>query len=194
MTPRIVDLTPDLLDGAAGVHLDAFRGYMNASLGRGYARAFLLWFTQVPGGVALAALENGRVAGYAVGAPVGYDREMTRALIWVVARAFALRPWLLLQKRFLQRIARRARPVPHPPPEVGKVISLVGIGVAESGQGSGIGRLLMEEFERRARELGMTSMRLSVYADNERARRLYERVGWVVERSEPNALYYRRTL
>lgn len=194
MTARVVDLTPELLDDAAGVHLEAFRGYMNAQLGRGYAKAFLRWFTRAPQGVALAALENGRVAGYVVGAPAGYDRAMTRALIWVVARAFALRPWLLLQRRFLERIARRARSVPQPPVETGAVMSLVGIGVAEAGQGSGVGRVLMEEFERRARQHGMTSMRLSVYADNERARRLYERAGWIVERTEANALYYRRAL
>jgi len=194
MTARIVDLTPELLDDAAGVHLEAFRGYMNARLGRGYAKAFLRWFSRAPHGVALAALENGKLAGYVVGAPAGYDRGMSRALIWVVARAFALRPWLLFERRFLQRIALRARPAPPRAADAAKIMSLVGIGVAEAGRGSGIGRLLMEEFERRARALGMTAMRLSVYTDNDRARRLYERAGWIVERTEPNALYYRRDL
>ena len=194
------DLLPQLVD----VHMDAFEGYMNASIGRAYVRAFLSWFSRRSDGIALGALVDGCAVGYVVGAPIGYERSMNRDLLWAAARGLALRPWLVLQTRFTTRIAQRARQLlgssavrrpsvrslPQP------VMSLVGIGVSAEGRGSGTGRELMQEFERRCRAGQMRAMRLSVYASNEAARTLYDRAGWTlfVPEEGGDAVYYYRIL
>ncbi len=185
------------------VHMEAFRGYMNASIGREYVRRFLLWFARGPGTIAIAAADGGRVAGYTVGAPVGYDREMNRDLFWTVMRAIAVHPGLLFQKRFLARLTQRARRLfgrsrgeTEAPPLPEPVMSLVGIGVSEAARGRGVGRTLLREFESRSRAARMKSMRLSVYADNSAACALYERAGWTLFAPAPGsrAVYYYRIL
>ena len=44
--------------------------------------------------------------------------------------------------------------------------------------GKGVGGSLIAAFENEAKGLGMNYMRLSVYEDNETARRVYEKAGW----------------
>ncbi len=193
-------LLPELVE----VHMDAFRGYMNASIGRAYVRRFLCWFSRRSDGIALAAAVDGRVVGYVVGAPIGYERSMNRDLLWAAARGLALRPWLVLEKRFVERLGQRARQLlgwsavhrPSLPDLPQPVMSLVGIGVSAEGRGSGVGRALMEEFERRCRHDGVRAMRLSVYASNQAARTLYDRAGWTsfVPDESADAVYYCRTL
>jgi RimJ/RimL family protein N-acetyltransferase len=56
-----------------------------------------------------------------------------------------------------------------------------GLSVRRSHWGLGIARLMMEEMVRRARELGLRKINLRVREDNERAKTLYERFGFVGE-------------
>ena len=58
------------------------------------------------------------------------------------------------------------------------------IAVSESARGLGVGTLLMEEMERRARAAGKTRLRLEVIGQNHGARRLYERLGYRVAKTE----------
>jgi ribosomal protein S18 acetylase RimI-like enzyme len=53
--------------------------------------------------------------------------------------------------------------------------------VARDGEGRGVGRALLEAGERWARERGYRLVTLNVFRDNERARALYERAGYVAE-------------
>lgn len=57
----------------------------------------------------------------------------------------------------------------------------VGVGVLQAQWGLGLGRALMQAVERRARAAGLIRLELTVFAPNERARRLYERLGYAVE-------------
>jgi ribosomal protein S18 acetylase RimI-like enzyme len=190
------------LSDVADVHLEAFAGYMNASIGRGYVVRFLRWFARRPGAIALAALVDGSVVGYVVGAPIGYERSLSRDLFWTVARATAVRPWLFLRSAFRRRLLLRAKRLvtttpaaqDHVPDLPEPVMSLVGIGVSAAGRGAGVGRALMQEFEDRCRVERMKAMRLSVYATNQRARSLYERAGWTlfVPEGQADAVYYYR--
>src|SRR5947207_15581295 len=146
-------ITERLLPEVVDVHMEAFRGYMNASIGREYVCRFISWFANREDAIALAAITDGRVTGYVVGAPVGYSKPMNRDLFWVVTRAIALRPWLLMQKRFAVRLLQRGRqlfvrrsagegpPLPEP------VMSLVGIGVSEVARGTGVRSLLLQELK-----------------------------------------------
>ncbi|MCB9653937.1 MAG: GNAT family N-acetyltransferase [Deltaproteobacteria bacterium] len=65
---------------------------------------------------------------------------------------------------------------------------LVLLAVASAFQRQGIGRILLGDFEARARERGATSAYLEVAADNDAARCLYEAHGYQAEAVRPR--YY----
>lgn len=54
----------------------------------------------------------------------------------------------------------------------------VGIALVKEYWGMGLGRLLMEEAVRAASAMGYSQLELGVYGDNERAIRLYEKLGF----------------
>lgn len=54
----------------------------------------------------------------------------------------------------------------------------IGICLKERYWGLGIGKLLMQEQIRCAKKMGYEQMELGVFADNERAQRLYEKLGF----------------
>lgn len=57
----------------------------------------------------------------------------------------------------------------------------LGLGVATAHRGVGVGARLIQAAEAWARVQGIEKVCLGVFADNERARRLYERLGYGVE-------------
>ena len=73
------------------------------------------------------------------------------------------------------------------------------IAVDEALRGDGVGSVLMDGFEERARASGSTRLSLDVSARNENARNFYERRGWTVESQWPKRLplaglrFYRMT-
>ncbi len=73
------------------------------------------------------------------------------------------------------------------------------IAVDEALRGDGVGSVLMDSFEERARASGSTRLSLDVSAGNEGARQFYERRGWKVESQWPKRLaipglkFYRMT-
>ena len=200
MSVTVLPMTVEHLGEASQVHLEAFRGYMNSRFGVRYAPAFLAWFVAAERGIALAAVsDTGRVVGYVAGAPDGYSRSLTRALLPVAAGSVLLRPWILFDRAIVARGAARLaglfRPAPAGPRRSSaETMALVAIGVASDARGLGVGATLLGQFEARARAMGMAAVRLSVYADNVAARRLYERAGWSVVRTEGRAIYLGRRL
>jgi GNAT superfamily N-acetyltransferase len=170
----------------ARLHLNAFAGYLNCSLGRNYIRAFIRWFIVRKDAIVIAAVDHDQeVVGYAIGAPLGYDRILNRELFWVVVAAAVLRPWLFLRPSFCQALRgrlltllrRQDASIPNcelPEPRM----SLVAIGVGRSWRRRGIGLLLMQAFTAKARELKMRSLALSVLKEQRFARQFYEKLGW----------------
>jgi ribosomal protein S18 acetylase RimI-like enzyme len=169
----------------ADVHLQAFTGYMNTRIGRRYVRSFIEWFRRANDAIALAAIVDGTVAGYVVGAPIGYQQRMNRDLLLVAASGLLLHPWVFLEGRFRRQVSGRLAnlmgrqsdtagepDLPQP------TMCLVGIGVSRDMQGRQIGSLLMHAFECEARRRGARSLSLSVYKENTAARQLYEKRRW----------------
>jgi ribosomal protein S18 acetylase RimI-like enzyme len=70
---------------------------------------------------------------------------------------------------------------PTPLPASAHVWYVSGLGVDPSYEGRGAGRALMDALIELARERGGRRMTLRVFAPNERARRLYERLGFELE-------------
>jgi len=202
----IVPMTAAMISDVVEIHLEAFGGYMNARLGRGYARALIGWFRQGRGSIALVALGGDeKVIGYAVGTRWDLYAKMNRDLLWSAVAAIASRPWLLLDGSLLQRAVRRlwliarrthsceqSRGFGLPEP----TMALVAIGVLSSVLGKGVGQRLARAFEARAQELKMGSMILAVYPDNIVARKLYEKCGWesLVSGGSGQAMFYSKTL
>lgn len=62
---------------------------------------------------------------------------------------------------------------------------ICGMAVEEEQRGQGIGTMLLEEAERTAARLGLLKLSLIVFAQNERAYRLYRRFGYVETRRHP---------
>ncbi|MCK6546318.1 GNAT family N-acetyltransferase [Myxococcota bacterium] len=187
MSVRVVPMTRALAPALVDVHREAFAGYMNARLGRGYVRHFLEWFATATDAIALVALDDHATpVGYVVGAPLGYGRAMTRELFVPAALGVATHPALVFDRRIVKTALGRVaelfgRPMPSAPPPAlpAPTWSLVGIGVASKARGLGAGSALTKAFEDEARARGARSLRLSVYAENAAARRTYERAGWV---------------
>jgi ribosomal protein S18 acetylase RimI-like enzyme len=182
----IVPMSLEMTGEAARVHLQAFEGYMNTRIGISYLRAFMDWFCKADCAIALVAMNRSEnVLGYVVGAPLGYSRPMNRDLFWAATQGIIVRPWLFFSDHFRETIVARLKLLLDRSPKEshesdcpGPTMSLVGIGVSPNARGAGIGIRLLQEFEAKARELQMRSVRLSVYPDNFAARRLYERCGW----------------
>ncbi|HSU74104.1 MAG TPA: ribosomal protein S18-alanine N-acetyltransferase [Terrabacter sp.] len=62
----------------------------------------------------------------------------------------------------------------------GEVADVMTIAVAPAHRGSGVGRVLLAELVRRATERAVDAVLLEVRADNDAARRLYDRAGFEV--------------
>lgn len=67
------------------------------------------------------------------------------------------------------------------PRDVLKHSGVLGMGVAQAHRGRGIGRALIERTLDDARAKGFTRIELTVRVDNERAKALYDKVGFEVE-------------
>jgi len=77
------------------------------------------------------------------------------------------------------------------------LINIHDLAVLPSHRGQGIGRRLLEEVERKARDMGCCKLTLEVQENNHRARRAYEAVGFaqaVYEESAGGSLFLSKPL
>lgn len=65
----------------------------------------------------------------------------------------------------------------------------IGMGMLPAFRGQGLGRRLLDATVAKARETGIRRFELSVHADNERAIKLYEKVGFVREGVSKEAVF-----
>jgi ribosomal protein S18 acetylase RimI-like enzyme len=199
----IAPMSAALVQQAANLHVRALAGSRSAIMGRAYAATFIEFF-RLPqhGGIALAAIDpGGKLAGYVVGAPLGYPAALSRSLARVSVAALGWRPWVLFRRAFREGLTDRLRlrlgllsPRLAEPGLPAPTMSLVAIAVDPSMRGRRIGMRLVEAFEVKARNAGMRSLRLSMRPNNTIARRLYERCGWRLLNESPAQADYGRIL
>lgn len=190
------------LDVVCDLHMWAFKDHLNVLLGKTYIRAFLKWFIGRDDCInVVGIMDQGATGGYIVGASWGYQQQMNRSLLKIAAIEMFKRPWLLVHKKIIFSVCLRIKTMLGLNKFIGetsaryegKILSLVGIGVAENAQGSGIATRMMEAFINQAKGAGYDFVRLSVYSSNERARRFYEKTGWQPEiTNKPVMGYYKK--
>jgi len=188
--PVVERAVPADLAAVLRLHERAFAGSMGVALGRSYLRPFLASFLDGPDRVFLVARGPDGPVGYVFGRPA--EGSDDRSLVWAVARGLVRHPGVLRRADVRAELARRIRRFDEGDEETpglpGPTLDLYGIGTDPSHQGRGIGRALMEAFEAEVRRLGFATGRLSVYRDNDRARRLYESLGWEAREHPKRAL------
>lgn len=199
----IVTITAELVPGTAIVHRQVLPESRTALMGHAYVTSFVHWICQPEhGGIALAVItSDGQIVGYAIGAPLGYASALSRHLFWISMTSAVLRPWLIFRPQFRRGYRDRLRlvatgSVPEraklnlPPP----TMTLIAFGVLPALRRKQMGRSLLGAFEKRARDMGMRSLRLSMRPDNAAARSLYESCGWYVLAESAEQVYYAKML
>ncbi len=191
-------MTEQDIESTVLVHLRAFKGYMNASLGKNYLRRFLNWFRISNMATAWVVAEGNRVVGYVVGATLGYDAILNKVLLKTGIWAILTHPKILFHAHFIETIKNRLKlllsqkklstKVNKEPTGTG--ISLVGIAVDPLHLNKGGGTLLMQIFEQQAKQSGYSYMRLSVYNVNEKAKQLYTKNEWKLLEIDGATSYY----
>lgn len=139
---------------------------------------------------AIGAFVEGNLAGFCFGgtfrgALSGYLRENR----FFLARRVLVRPWLLTDPLFRDRLTRGAQALkrfgwrkstsePNQAEAPRSSFGILAIAVDPSCQGAGVGQALMREAETETRRRGLNQMNLSVSTANVQAIRFYERGGW----------------
>jgi ribosomal protein S18 acetylase RimI-like enzyme len=191
------------LDKVTTLHMWAFKDHLNVLLGKRYIRAFLNWFIKADGTVNVVGIDDHEnVAGYIVGAPWGYQQHMNKDLLGIAAVEMIKRPWIFFHKKILRSVWLRGKTMLGLNKFIettrekysGKIISLVGIGVSEQAMGNGIAGLMMDKFIELAILKNYAYARLSVYRSNDRARRFYEKMGWIPEETNTSVMGYYKKL
>jgi GNAT superfamily N-acetyltransferase len=181
------------------VHALAFPGYMNTRLGGLYLREFIKWFCNSDSSIAICAMDEDRIVGYAIGAPQGYSKAVTRSMLWITAVSLLVRPWLWVDCRIIRAIAQRIGLIKDSTsgtnmPELPlPVYSLVGLGVLPDSRGRRIGWKLIKTFEDQVWQKQFKSLKLTVYRQND-ARAFYERSSWLpydFSADSPTVMYYK---
>jgi ribosomal protein S18 acetylase RimI-like enzyme len=191
-------MTDNDVEEVAGAHLRAFKGYLNASIGRNYVRQFLRWFINSPIGISLVLESDGKLIGYVVGAKLGYNKKLNKSLFKTGIISIVTHPGVLFHTHFIRNVWNRLKSIFNRGTKsegtyiepAGSGVSLVGIAIDPQSSKKGGGSLLISAFEKESIKVGYNYMRLSVYDINESALKLYKRNGWQLLSNESPVLYY----
>jgi ribosomal protein S18 acetylase RimI-like enzyme len=186
----------------AQCHIAAFPKSVTSLLGNKVVSSMLQWYLSAPNKFLFFVEEQGKVMGYCGGFLMdgsdayGSGSGMTQFGFNQAAGAFARKPWLLLHRevrnkyRFiftnvLRKLGlKKEQPMAvsaHQAQEESLTAGLVVIGVLPNLQQKGLGTLLQQEFERKAKEMGAKRLSLSVRKQNEKAIKSYTRNGYVIK-------------
>lgn len=174
-------------------HTEAFPRTRGTRLGYPFLRSMYLWFIKRHPGLALVAEVEGSVQGFAAGAVGGYGRALFRnsfpQIVWGLlshpglvvppptyrlASSYlaGLLPGRLEKSNVSTRDVRR------------ETASLASIAVVPSCQGMGLGKRLLDAWEKEVMAGGWIHMSLSVESVNAPARALYQKSGWIPDTKE----------
>lgn len=185
------------LRGAAELHQAVFSDYFLGHMGTAFLELFYGEFVGGAGSYGFVAVEGERVVGAVVGAAdlSGFYPEFYRRHFARIAGLTATR---LVRDGFIRNhIAARAPHLatairsrlglgdaPAPDPDAWPPAQLLSIGVAADQRGRGIAEGLTQRFCAALAADGIDAVGLTVFNDNHRAIRFYEKDGWRVQRTD----------
>lgn len=186
------------LRAVARIHRASFKGSRSTTLGTVFLRRMYRWFVDADEGIAVVAAAGDEVVGFAAGpSRGGYGRKLFRFAFPQVIWGIATHPWVLARGRtwylwrsYLKSLRPRRGRSETPPPAGPRKANVASIAVTPAGRGRGVGRFLLEEFEKEALRRGCGMITLAVEPENEAARKLYESCGWrLFQQTEASADY-----
>jgi ribosomal protein S18 acetylase RimI-like enzyme len=164
-------------------HLESFPGFFLSFLGPEFLTLLYRSVHASPEGVALVAVQNGVIEGFAAGVTQqeGFYRRLIRREKWKFAKAAAgavlRRPNIVLRLCKALKYSDTAKQSAAP-------ACLMSIAVRPHASGAGIGRTLVKAFCERIAERGGQSVCLTTDRDNnERTNRFYSQLGFHLARS-----------
>jgi len=179
----------------ARCHRRCFPGYFLSNLGERFIALFYQDILESPIGLGFVAVDDdsGDVVGLVAGNLDGtaflawsFRRHLCRKALQVFAQLFrSLRLWGQLASRVCGAAGSAVRRLTgrrgssgglHPLDARARLLS---IGVVPERRGTPIGAELIRRFEEACGQRGESRVGLSVFADNARAIRFYEKTGWV---------------
>ncbi len=184
------------LQKLAECHQRAFPKSLSSRMGKVYLSKMLEWYIVSPKAFIFHLVVDDEVVGYCGGIVVdgelatGSASAMTQHSFNSAVKSIVLRPWLLFHPELLKKYSFVLRNLFYrfKKPEISELekaekqndpyTGLVVIGVNQKHHGIGYGSILLQEFEKRTKELGLNKMMLSVKADNNKAIKSYSRNGW----------------
>jgi ribosomal protein S18 acetylase RimI-like enzyme len=181
-------IKPCDVSAVTAIHRQAFPDSAITGLGRFAARRYYHWLLNGPHEAdGWGAFVNGELAGFCFSG-VWRDAEAgyVRANAWFLFFVVVSRPWLAMSPLFRRRIvlglellwSYGVRQKRENASGAKEHYGIQAIAVNPSLRRSGIGRQLMKNADRCARNRGFDSIMLTVHRDNERAINFYLDLGW----------------
>lgn len=201
MESKINYATFNDLKKIAQCHIDAFPDSLSSKLGVNFVAKMFTWYLSGKNKFLFFTQESNRVEGYCGGYLVdgsdnyGASSGMMQTGFQSAVIGLAKKPWLLFHPELLKRYKfifinilrkfhiKNEKPLSVQLPNLKNeplTAGLVVIGVRPNLQQKGLGTLLQQEFERKAKEMGAEQLQLSVRTQNEKAIRSYKRNGYEI--------------
>jgi len=181
------DDVPELVE----LHLEVFKGYNTAMMGRSYLKSLYHTLAIDTSCILIVAVEDGNILGWigGVGDWLAYEKALIRNCIFrvpmilssmlknrprLVTKTFSvLRRMLSDSLRVTQRISMGGNKTLASQPA-----SLLVIGVAPWRQNQGLGQLMMEDFHGRLLTKGFIASAANTFANNEAGNRAFQKAGY----------------
>jgi len=203
MKGQIITASTQNLSSIARCHRAAFPASLSSALGHDYVEKMLGWYLSSENTFLFCVNEGDQCVGYCGGMVktiwgVGSASSMAQFSFNAAVKSFLLRPWLVFHKEIrakfpfivrnlVNRFIRKKKNLGDATIVFEPYVGLVVIGVDPAYQGKGYGSLMLQEFEKIAKQRGLKKMILSVRSDNAQAINSYLKNGWVTTRNDGNA-------
>lgn len=163
------------------IHAESFPNSRSTKLGMLFVRRMYQWYILNQPGLSFVALLNKEIVGFVAGA-VGGGTLRFRYTFWQIVWGFLRHPRLLSEAEMFASWKSHLRKRKTRLPAGGQIemvkILLDSIAVTSGVRGKGVGRQLLNSFEKAARGKNATILGLGVESDNLVARHLYESCDW----------------
>jgi len=204
---KIIDSSSDNLPSIATCHKLAFRHSLSSALGIPFLIKMLSWYLCNDHAFLFHLEFKGKIIGYCGGIIVdgtqstGSASGMTQHSFNMAIIAFLKKPWLLFHPEVRNKYKLISRNILYklkikkPAKQNSKItlkeimhVGLVVIGINPAFQGKGYSKMILGEFEQRAKNMGAKEVRLTVLSDNKTAIEAYKKNGWQEDKALSNSI------